>query len=54
LTRRYELLESKWIKFIGDQEILVTKKLQFNTQFVDTDVIKDWIEKGLPNDSFSI
>lgn len=39
---------------ITDKNIQVTKKLMFNAQFLATDVIKTWIEKGLPNDSFSI
>jgi len=32
----------------------MTKKLLFNVHFIPPKRIQKWIEKGLPNDSFSI
>ena len=44
----------KWAQNIHDVGIAVTKKLAFNSLFSDPLIIKNWLDNGLPNDSYSI
>jgi hypothetical protein len=49
-----ETYKNKWTRMILEREIPVTKNLFFNTHFLSSSTIQAWIERGLPNDSFSI
>ena len=47
-------MKYKWGKWIFEAKIPCTKKIDFNAHFLKNSTIQEWIEKGLPNDSFSI
>ena len=49
-----EKLYQKWLRKIAANDIKVTQHLNFNAEFCDSLEIKQWLENGLPNDSFSI
>jgi hypothetical protein len=45
---------TKWTKRIIQVKIPCNKKLPFNSHFLPHKMVSDWVEKGLPNDSFTI
>jgi hypothetical protein len=43
-----------WTKIIHELKIRVTREIVFNSHYISNFIVQTWIERGLPNDSFSI